>query len=462
MVNIVIIGGGRGGTALIDLLKGDPGVKILGVADVKASSAGITIAKRLKIPTTSNFRKLLTLPDLHFVIDVTQNDKVRKELDKVRYPNLEIISGTTAKFMWEQVEDRVRQKEMIEQLLLQYQSIYDLGLKLTACQSLSGLLFSTVEEATKLTNTPAGSVAIFNERRGKMSLGAVKGFSEKFSKRMEWTLRKGGLTHSILNSKEPLVIEDIRQYRGFDSPIMLNEGIRSLMASPLVLEGKIVGILYVNDFIVRRFNAREISLFWLMSKIATNTIEKLQEQKITMEMAITDGLTGLYNHRYFVKRLAEETKRAKRHGSKMVLAIVDIDDFKRYNDSHGHLKGNKLLQKVGSMMKKHFREVDVLARIGGDEFAIIFPDTAPKEAMRAVDRFRKKVAEKLKRGKQKNSIRSATFSAGIAWFPWNGRSPHQLIEQTDRVLYEAKRSGKNRTILAPFNDKKERKKSVSR
>ena len=319
-----------------------------------------------------------------------------------------------------------------------------------------------MEEATKLTNTPAGSVAIFNERRGKMSLGAVKGFSEKFSKRMEWTLRKGGLTHSILNSKEPLVIEDIRQYRGFDSPIMLNEGIRSLMASPLVLEGKIVGILYVNDFIVRRFNAREISLFWLMSKIATNMIEKLQEQKITMEMAITDGLTGLYNHRYFVKRLAQETKRAKRHGLKMVLAIVDVDDFKLYNDSHGHLKGNKLLQKVSSMMKKHFREVDVLARIGGDEFAIILPHTTPKEAMRAVERFRKKVAEKSNRGKQKGSTRSATISAGIAMFPWNGRSPHQLIEQTDRVLYEAKRSGKNRTILATFDEEKERKKSARR
>jgi diguanylate cyclase (GGDEF)-like protein len=453
MLNIVIIGGGQGGTALIEHLHNASNSKIIGVADLQKDAPGISMAKRLKIPTTNNYKKFLSLPDLDFIIDVTGNKKVLQDLRKHSRPDVEVISGPTAKFMWEQIVERVKRKASTEQLLFQYQLIYDLGLKLTGSQSLSRLLFHIVEDATKLTRTPAGSVALFDEGRGQMYLGAVKGFSEQFTKNLRWTLRKKGLTHSILNHKEPLVIEDVYQHPQFDNPIMLKEGIRSLMASPLVADGKIIGILYVNDFKARKFTTREASLLSLTSSIAATTIEKARSLEAAMLLAITDELTGLFNHRYFVQRLSQEINRAARYHHRLSLAMIDIDDFKQYNDRYGHLMGNELLRKLSSILKEHFRDGDVVARFGGEEFAIIMPETLPKKAYAATDRLRKKIADTPFAGSRKQPGKNVTISIGIAAYPINAPEANTLIERADTALYKAKRSGKNRVTLSTFQEK---------
>jgi diguanylate cyclase (GGDEF)-like protein len=456
MLRLVIIGAGQGGTTLLELLGTDPSIHIKGVADVSRSARGMVLAKQLKIPTTTDYKKLLALPGLDFIIDVTGNNKVRQELKRLNRQDVEVISGSTAKFMWQQIIDRVRRKEAIEQLLFQYQSIYDLGLKLTASQSLSRLLFHIVEDATKLTHTPAGSVALLDERHGQMYLGAVKGFSDRFSNKLRWRVRKGGLTHSILNRKEPLVLDDVLQHPEFDNPMMLREGIRSLMACPLIAKGKMIGILYVDDFIHRQFTSREASLFWLIGSIAATTIEKARLLENAALMAITDELTGLYNHRYFVQRLSHEVNRASRYDLSFALAMLDIDDFKHYNDDNGHLKGNEVLRQLSALLIEQCREVDVIARYGGEEFTIIMPETSQSEATRMVDRLREAVARHAFKSNGKNGGRHLTMSAGVATYPKHSRSAHLLIEQADAALYEAKRLGKNRVIVA--NNSKDQKK----
>ena len=453
MINIVIIGAGQGGTALIELLHDDPNTNILGVADVRKSAPGITLAKRLKIPTTINFNKLTTLPDLNFVIDVTGKKQVRQQLNKLCRPDgVEVISGGTAKFMWQHIEQRVRGKESLEQMLFQYQSIYDLGLKLSTSQNLTRLLFHAVEDATKLTNTPAGSIALFDERRGEMQITAIKGFSDKFSKKTRWKLRKGGLTASILNSKEPLVIHDVAQHPEFDNPLMLKEGIKSLMAVPLTPEGKITGILYVNDFIIREFTPREASIFSLVGSIAAATIDKARTLETAMLTAITDDLTGLYNHRYFVQRLNTELTRAARYNLQFTLVILDIDNFKQYNDTHGHLKGNTLLQQLSVIMQDNFREVDVIARYGGEEFAVIMPETSPKKSLATIERLRANVAEYPFEGRDKIPGKKVTISVGVASYPLNSQNAHTLIERADAAMYEAKRLGKNRVVFSQSHE----------
>ena len=324
MINLIIVGANKGGTALIEHLHNALNTKILGVTDKDKSAPGLNLAKRLKIPTASDYKKFLKLKNLNFIINVTGDKQVDRELGKLCGNGAEVISGATARFMWEQLVDRERRKDVIEQLLLEYQSIYDIGLKLTGTQSLSRLLFHVVEDATKLTHTPAGSVALFDEKKGQMYFGAVKGFSKEFSKDLRWTLRKGGLTHSILNRKEPLVISDVLQHPQFDNPIMLKEGIRSLMAAPLIAEGKIVGIVYVNDFKVRNFSSRETSLLSLTSSIAATTIEKAHSLETAMLLAITDELTGLYNHRYFTNRLSQEIHRANRYNHTLTWKQLQI------------------------------------------------------------------------------------------------------------------------------------------
>ena len=454
MINLIIIGGGKGGTSLIEHLHNGSNTRILGVADKRSKAPGILLAKKLNIPTTTDYKKLLKLKDLHFIIDVSKNKKVQQELSKFRRNKVEVISGATAHFLWEQIVDRVKRKDMIEQLLFQYQSIYDIGLKLTGTQSLSRLLFYIVEDATKLTNTPAGSVALFDEGKGQMSLGAVKGFSPNFSKNLRWTLRKGGLTHAILNAKEPLVIKDVLKHPQFDNPIMLKENVRALMASPLIADGKIIGIVYVNDFKPRQFSQREVSLLSLTSSIAATTIEKARSLEIAMMLAITDGLTGLYNHRYFIQRLSQEINRGHRYDHTVALALFDIDSFKSYNDKHGHLKGNDLLRQLGTILKEQFRDIDVISRFGGEEFAVIIPEASMDRAKKATERLIKTVADFPFDGREAQPGRRVTLSGGLAVFPVNGHDDHTLIEQADAALYEAKRRGKNRMVTSSFVETK--------
>ena len=465
--NIIIIGAGKGGTAILDLLQDDPNINILGIADVKNLAAGMRLARTLGIPTTTLYKSLLNLTDLNFIIDVSGNKTIGAELMKSCPKHAQVISGECARFLWQNIEGRLRRKETIEQLLFQYQSIYDVGLKMSSSKNLASLLFYTLEDATKLTTTPAGSIALFDEIYGQMSLGAVKGFSENFSKKIEWKLRKGGLTSAILNNKTPLVISDVLKHTEFDNPIMLREGIRSLIATPLITEGKVVGILYVNDFIARSFTNREVALLSLLGNFAASTIANAKLLENVMRTAITDELTGISNHRYFMQRLTHETSRAQRYLLSFTVAILDIDDFKIYNDTYGHLCGNEVLKSVSYLLKKHCRETDVIARYGGEEFCIIMPETSPKEALRHIQRLRK-IIEDYPFNQVDNTIikkqphQGITVSAGIAAYPQNSTEAISLIEYADKALYESKRSGKNKCTISKNGPvRKEEKKTQS-
>ncbi|MBI3611136.1 MAG: diguanylate cyclase [Nitrospirae bacterium] len=441
-VKLAIIGGGHGGRALLDLLYDDPTVEIVGIADLNPKAPGMTLARRLKIPRTTDYRKLLQSNDIELIMDVTGNLKVRRELAQTA-PKAEVIGGHSARFMWEMIEARIKSRNEIERLLLEYQSLYDLGLKLTASENPEKLYNTIVDYATSLTNTPAGSLTIFEEKKGEMFLAAVKGVSLQFSKQTRWKVRQGGLTSHILNQDEPLAIQDVRHYERFDNPIMLREGIRSLIASPLKTEGRIVGILYVDDFRPRPYTAREISLLSLLSTFAAMAIEKTKLLESTRILAITDELTGLYNHRHFRQQLNLEISRAERYRRSLSLMMIDIDYFKQYNDTNGHLKGNEVLKDVGRLLRTMSREVDIVARYGGEEFAIIMPETERRKARAFSERLRKKIADHPFENARKQPNKKLTVSIGAAAYPENASTAFDLIEQADRALYEAKRSGRN-------------------
>ncbi|HSG05016.1 MAG TPA: sensor domain-containing diguanylate cyclase, partial [Nitrospiria bacterium] len=388
IVKLVIVGGGKGGRALLDLLHDDPTVRILGMADTRLSAPGMVLAKRLRISTSKNFKKLLKQTEPDLVINVTGDQSVKKEISE-GFPKVEIVEGYSARFLWELVEARISSREEIERLLIEYQSLYDLGLKLTASENLEKLYETIVDYSINLTNSPAGSLTIFEEKLGEMYLASSKGFSKRFSRTNRWRVRQGGLTSFILNHEEPFSVNNLRDYPRFNNPVMLREGIKSLMASPLKSEGKIMGILYVDDFKTREFSQRELSLLSLLSTYAAMAIEKTRLLESSRLEAITDELTGLYNHRHFRKQLNLEINRAERYRRSASLMMIDIDYFKQYNDANGHIKGNEVLKNLGRILKDVSREVDIVARYGGEEFAIIMPETERKEAQILSERVRK-------------------------------------------------------------------------
>jgi diguanylate cyclase (GGDEF)-like protein len=168
------------------------------------------------------------------------------------------------------------------------------------------------------------------------------------------------------------------------------------------------------------------------------------------EIALRDHLTGLYDKGTFRAKLSAEMKRFTRYGNDVSLILMDIDDFKKLNDSFGHIAGDQVLTKIGQLLQGEFRDMEVIARIGGEEFAILLPQTNLSEAYASAKRIRKAIEDKF------TIDHRATVSMGVANCPRNACSMRDLIMQADQALYQAKMSGKNQTAKARLklmNDK---------
>jgi len=162
----------------------------------------------------------------------------------------------------------------------------------------------------------------------------------------------------------------------------------------------------------------------------------------TERSAVSDGLTGLFNHAYFLQALRQEVLRSKRHGLKAALILLDLDDFKRVNDVRGHVEGDRVLMRAAAIVRDGVREIDVAARYGGEEFAVLLPDTSRLGAFVVAERIRRRIEERFARART-----PVTISGGIAVFPDDAGAPADLIVQADAGLYGAKAAGKNRILL---------------
>jgi diguanylate cyclase (GGDEF)-like protein len=167
------------------------------------------------------------------------------------------------------------------------------------------------------------------------------------------------------------------------------------------------------------------------------TRRKKAEEKLR-EMSIRDGLTGLYNHSFFIAQLAKEIHRSLRYLHPVSLLMIDIDDFKKYNDTYGHYEGDKLLRKIARILMFNIRNIDFAARYGGEEFAIILPETNRDKACLVAEKLRLDVLRKVPGG--------LTISLGVATCPEDSRNGRGLIKKADQFLYHAKKTGKNRVM----------------
>lgn len=186
----------------------------------------------------------------------------------------------------------------------------------------------------------------------------------------------------------------------------------------------------------------------LEARVEERTRELNELNKKLEELSITDGLTGVYNHRHFYIRLEEEIKRAERYGRPLSLIISDIDHFKHYNDAHGHPAGDILLKGVASCIKGHARGQDIVARYGGEEFAVILPETGKDAALMVAERIRGCISEQPFPNKETQPGGNLTISLGVATFPLDANDLKGLVAKADSALYRAKEGGRNRVEAA--------------
>lgn len=317
---------------------------------------------------------------------------------------------------------------------------------------LDTLLQAILVSAMQYAETPAGSVALYDDRKRELSLHAHAGLSADFIHRERWSIVAGGLTEQVLTKGEILIIEDTTQADFFTNPLAIKEGIRALICVPLVINKQIVGILYLDDFVPRQFERPRLELLSILTSFAALAIHNARLHNKTKLLAITDGLTGLHNHRYFQQVFGHELSRAKRYNNPLALLMLDVDDFKRFNDTFGHAAGDRILATVGTTIAQSLRGVDTGFRYGGEEFVVLLPETNLDHALFVAERLRRQVERDTAAvldGRQAGGI---TVSIGVAAYPENGASREKLFAVADKLLYRAKGEGKNRVYWIGTNE----------
>lgn len=219
------------------------------------------------------------------------------------------------------------------------------------------------------------------------------------------------------------------------------EGGGMMISAPLTAKNSLFGILVaLNDRSKRQFDDHDIHLLTIMANQAAIALENYMLYKKLEVESITDGLTGVFNYRFLVRSLKLEMKRAERFTNRFSFMMLDVDNLKEYNDRNGHLSGSRALYHIARIITSNCREIDLVAKYGGDEFALVLPQTNLAGAVRLGERILRAVREFTFDGATPGLL---TCSIGISVFPDDAGGIEQLIDRADTALYKAKSLGKN-------------------
>jgi two-component system cell cycle response regulator len=237
-----------------------------------------------------------------------------------------------------------------------------------------------------------------------------------------------------------------RNFRPGQMAMNPQAALRSHLTLPLAVEGEMIGCIALHSDQPNAFDAQDLQFFSVIGYQISSTLKHVQRFSSVKDMALYDTLTKLYNRRGFEERFAMEAQRAFYSLTPLSTVIVDIDHFKRVNDTFGHPEGDKVLCEIASVLKTCVRKMDTVARYGGEEFILMLPQAGLEEASMIAERIRRQVEERrFDVGKAHIQM---TVSLGISNFPEHRpRTKEDLVRMADIALYDAKRSGRNRVCV---------------
>ena len=311
-----------------------------------------------------------------------------------------------------------------------------LGEMLAACRTTDEANDVIEQFAPRFFTKASGGVCMLNESQNLLEShvrwGELPLFeSSTFAPEDCWALRRGKPHRA-----NP---EDVTRCSHFGSMQA------AMLCVPLLANGHVVGTLHVVDHgtDVEQVERRAL----VVGEQVGMALSNLRLRETLRNRSIRDALTGLFNRRYLDETLAREIHRASREASVLSVLVMDVDFFKKFNDSFGHQAGDRVLALLGSLLRKKTRESDIASRLGGEELAVVMPGAAIDDARRRAEIIREEVArmEVVHEGKD---IGPVTLSIGVAAFPEHGSTAEELVGVADTALYRAKREGRNRVVVA--------------
>jgi len=316
-----------------------------------------------------------------------------------------------------------------------------------AFQSPEMLYESIVEVSSKLMDAERASLMLPEEEHQELMITAARGINKWIAKNIRVKIGEG-VAGRVYQDGTPLMVADIETSLAAAKKPNYRTG--SFVSIPLKIGDEAIGVLNLADKISGEvFSEDDMTFLRYFASYASLAIKGSLYYRKSEEMrtlSITDGLTGLFNRRYFNDRLYEELERGIRYDYVFSLAIFDLDDFKLFNDTEGHLAGDEVLKAVSEISKESLRSIDIISRFGGEEFAVIMPQTDKDEALLVAERVRTNIRD-LMPGRWKAYPRERiTVSIGLATFPADGKDAVSLIRNVDKALYKAKLTGKDRVV----------------
>jgi diguanylate cyclase (GGDEF)-like protein len=336
----------------------------------------------------------------------------------------------------------------------EFEALYQVSRTMASTLDLQNILTRISETVSSLLQAQAMSLMLLGpDGRTLSTVAGYNLFDEVVPRTRE---ARSGASPSLtaVREKHPVAIPDIRADEVYGAWLKTaqDRGFTSFLSIPLVVQERALGCM--NLYMIERheFAPEEIQLLSTFASQAAVSIENARLFEEARQLAITDPLTGLANHRQFYDQLAREFRRAHRYQRPLTLLMLDLDRFKAFNDRYGHLAGDQALRETADVLRQNARSVDILARYGGEEFAIILPETDLSRATSHAERIRIAVASHVFLSQETGLEHQVTVSIGVATLTPKAQKLEELVHDADQALYRAKAAGRNRLALVAADE----------
>jgi len=325
----------------------------------------------------------------------------------------------------------------------------EIGKALTSILEIREILLKIMQTIADYFRPSNWSLLLLDEKHDELYFEIVVGEASDKIKNIRIKVGEG-IAGWVAQNGQPLLVPDVNQDPRFSKKIdkISNFSTESIIAVPMKIKSKVLGVIeIINKNESTPLKKRDVEILTTVADYAAIALENSRNYQRIQELTITDDLTGLYNSRHLHQIIKNEMDRFERYHNTFSIIFFDLDYFKRINDTYGHLVGSQMLDKVGRVILKNIRKVDLAVRYGGDEFIVVMPQSNKKQAHAVTKRLREAINSEIYFAEEGFNIR-ITASFGIATFSDDATSKDELLRAVDEAMYQIKNTSRDGIALA--------------